>query len=709
LKTKSTLILALAVAAAGLLAYTLSREPPSGAPTVGRSLLPGLKAEKVDSLTIERDGERLVCRRLGGVWRVVEPVAARADAERIEGLLRAFEVARSAATIEVQDGALLTPYGLQQPALTLTIAATSGAWTVRFGSRLPVGNLVYVIVDGRRAVETVDADLLRRAELSAAEARSKRLAPRIPREELRGLSLSTPNDAFECRRSDDRWEMTAPVRDLADPEAVAAMAESIYAHSIAPQDAVAGTPAEHGLDDPDLTVTLSGSRQTQTILFRRGPGDGAKWFASLRGEPDVVSVPAQLPDALVRGAADLRERRLAPLDVNSVARIELAGPHGRMAIVRRRVGWRIEGAEPTPADEDVVTGLLEATATARVAEFLDDPPADLTLEETTRVTFRDDEGRALAEIALSRDGQTGEVYAARPPYPAVLRLSDGERLDGFLAGRLGFLNRLLLRENPADAVEVTLRNEAGNFRVVRDESGAGWRLAAPVAGPADSDAVDDILSALARLRAEAFAADAGADRAEFGLDDPRVTARVAYRRMGGQAPAVRTLHIGAPAAPAAGSYASLGDDGPVFILSETVADRFRVGLASKAICRTEEPIELVFRAGDSSAVFRYDAARRVWTGPTGVQFFSALALLRDFRGRAVADYVEKTPLLYGFDKPYLEIILSEPLARGKRVIIGKRAPGGGRYARGPVTGFVLIAGDADVATLRAVLDQSYSR
>ena len=66
--------------------------------------------------------------------------------------------------------------------------------------------------------------------------------------------------------------------------------------------------------------------------------------------------------------------------------------------------------------------------------------------------------------------------------------------------------------------------------------------------------------------------------------------------------------------------------------------------------------------------------------------------------------MQKAPALYGFDAPYLEVELTEATGAGKRVVIGKRAEGGGRYARGPVTDFVLIADDADVATLRAVFD-----
>ena len=304
-----------------------------------------------------------------------------------------------------------------------------------------------------------------------------------------------------------------------------------------------------------------------------------------------MRVPEKLLDALRRPPADLRDRALTHVEARDVVAIELAGPAGTVTLARQGAGWVLPGERPAAADGQAVADLLGAIVSARAKDFPADSPTDLRTwglsdDVRTRLTLRGAGGRALAEFALGANPQTADLCALRPPYAPVLLLGKDARLAAAFAGRLGFLDRTVLREPAAGAAQIELRNAAGSFRAARDEATGEWRLLEPVTGPADERAVHDVLSDFSALRVQAFAAERATDLAAYGLDKPQAAVTVTYRTTAGGAAITHTLRIGASTGqPAGGCYAALDGDERVLVLADGMCDHLRRTLASKAICR----------------------------------------------------------------------------------------------------------------------------
>ena len=95
MKYKSTLLLLVAVAIAGLVAYSLSKKPTSLEATRARKkLLPDFQTADVKHLTIESDDGRIVCQRESAEeWRILEPLEVRADRWQVEAILDELETA----------------------------------------------------------------------------------------------------------------------------------------------------------------------------------------------------------------------------------------------------------------------------------------------------------------------------------------------------------------------------------------------------------------------------------------------------------------------------------------------------------------------------------------------------------------------------------------------------------------------------------------
>jgi hypothetical protein len=731
---RSTLLLLLAVAVAGVVAHFVGRGPTSEELQKQRKrIFADFDADAVQELVIREGEQRLVCRRdQGGEWRLAEPLNLRADRWEVQSILGKLETAERVSYVYPEKGEALdlAAYGLEEPLRAVTARAGNRTWTMSVGREAGVADSVYVAVEGRDAVMAVPQDVARKTDVTVTDLRSKRIAPRLNLLDLEKVAASAapladePAYELECERSDGAWQIKAPFHDLADREALRSFVNKLYDHRIGEDDFVADDPtraAEYGLDEPDLTLTLDGEDASQTVvLSRQGEGDGAEHYAMHKGERSIVRVAQSLFDGLRAEPSELRERSLVDFATEDAAELTLLGPRGELVLEKAEGDWQIAGDEPTPADQTLTDDLLRGLKHAEVAEFVADAPSDLGafgLDEGERLSVRvfDEEGEELAEAAFGAPTEDGDrIYALRPPYPAVLAVEKADYVDALLTGRLALLDRLVLEEPREEAVEVVTRGPDGGFTCVRNAAEEPWKLEEPVEGQADRWAVQAIVGDFARLRVERFAAEEADDLTAYGLETPETVVSVAYRQeaVEGEEPErrVRTLEVGAEAD--GGRYARLADDARLFVLADYVVDRLTANLASKQICRAADLRRLTVRRGEQEARFSYATDAGAWTDADGAELPEPLKeavreadwLLRSFTAAEVADYVEKAPALYGFDEPYLVVEFDEKTAEGKRVVIGSELEDGNRYAKGPATSFVHVARGADVETLTAVLE-----
>jgi hypothetical protein len=742
MKYKSTLILLVAVGVAGLVAYSLSKKPTSEEVAKTRKkLLPDFHTADVRQLTIESADGSIVCHRESAdEWRIQKPLDVRADRWQVEGILDKLETAEKVSSTFPEAGASLdmAQYGLKDPTRTVIASvdeAGKPTWTLRIGKPTGVGDTTFVAVDGEEGVFAVKKDVADKTDATLMGLRSKALAPRISSFDLESLTLAAatqdgqPPVEIACKKADNRWEMDKPVHDLCDKRAIEALANKLYDHRIGNTDFVVDDPtkaADYGLDHPALTVTLAGKDKSQTVLFAsKSEGDKAEWYALTKGEPSIVRVPSSLLDALQKKPADLRERTLADIRPDDVEEIAVAGAPGELVLTKKDNAWEIGGEPATPADKDAVDELLKDLKGLEVKDFTADDPKDLAPyglgeKEAVSVTLRDAGGKELAALSFGKADEAGEVvYAKRAGYPCVLAVPKGDYRAVLGRGRVAFLERRLLNEPRSAARRIVLTRGKEHFESVWNKEGAAWDLVKPVTGPADRYAVQGILGDMAPLRAAAIVAEQADDLAPYGLDAPAIVLEVSYEAEkaaaaeGQKAPEsrVRTLQVGAETQePAKGCFARLADDKRVFVLPDTVLADLRADLASREVCRAPELTGLSFQMGDAILSFTFDKDSETWKDAQGGALAGdmksavegAAALLKDLRAVRVADYVEKAAGLYGFDKPFLTVTLDEATTKGKRVVIGSEAPGGGRYVKGPETGYVDVISEADASTLAAI-------
>jgi hypothetical protein len=129
--------------------------------------------EKVDRLEIAQGTSTVTVAKSGGEWRVTAPVDARGDFGTIEGIVSKLQTTLMK-SVAAEDATDLKQYGLDKPALLVTVGLGSARAGFALGSKNPAGD--YFARDiSKNQVVTVGADTLTDLQKTATDLRRKDL------------------------------------------------------------------------------------------------------------------------------------------------------------------------------------------------------------------------------------------------------------------------------------------------------------------------------------------------------------------------------------------------------------------------------------------------------------------------------------------------------------------------------------------------------
>ena len=112
--------------------------------------------EKADTLALVKGANAIELSRTGSDWRVVKPVASRSDYSAVEGFITRLSSANMSRLVE-EDAKDLAKYGLDKPAMTVTIGAGSAKTVLEVGKT--ENDQTYAKDASRPIVFTVDSTL----------------------------------------------------------------------------------------------------------------------------------------------------------------------------------------------------------------------------------------------------------------------------------------------------------------------------------------------------------------------------------------------------------------------------------------------------------------------------------------------------------------------------------------------------------------------
>ena len=291
--------------------------------------------------------------RENGVWRILLPAPAPADAKTADALVERLVAARASHFVWPVAGGdpgsadakpradLLASYGLDPAsptAFTATVRrAPDAADQIVFGKSAGT-NLVYALVQNGGAVVAVDAALAEFCRVGEAGLRDTRLFP-CAAADVKSVTFTTPDSVIYRLVQDTNrvWRLDTPVDAPADPSAAAWLVEHVL-----------------GLRQADLA--------------EKGVGVAVATAAT-----NMPAISVLTPDLTKSGIfANLRAKTLLELDPAAVRRISLRTASGVTAVEwdAERGAWNLMPAAQGDAPPKPPVGAVNEAAVKRLLTAL---------------------------------------------------------------------------------------------------------------------------------------------------------------------------------------------------------------------------------------------------------------------------------------------------------------------------------------------------
>ncbi len=555
-----------------------------------------LDPKTIDRVQSKGGAAPLTLERKGDAWQVSESPAGAAfaaDSFAVDGVLSAWSQLQAMHFAAYGPKADLANYGLDKPALTVTVTvqppAADGKKPAAQAHTLALGKEVEGSLGERYARLDDGPGVAVLPGFSAGELTHTYLdfvdhsLLKFDAVSLTGIKRQAGADTLEVVKKNE-WQIIKPAEKKADEKTMQQLADRL---SQLRAVRVAAYPAKdlkpYGLDAPAAVVTLqlTGDKAPGPVLkigkpagdkdTTAQPGDR---FAQVEGSSVVGVLPGPLADLLLGPPIRFRDHAISQFaDADKI--VLERGP--RKATFANVDGtWKLTEPVASAAEQNDVEDFINAVARLRADEMVAEKPSDLKPYglDKPQLTWRFLSGtKEVLNLVVGGADKSGRRHYAKLGGGDVVFLLDAPTTARVLAE---YRSRAVWAA-PLDAAQV----EGVRFGYERnpfslDKVDGLWEVAGKPGEVVKVQSVNDALDALARLRVERYVLDAGADPKLYGLDPPVLSIEIRTRD------GKRTLEIGRTEGDSKRYYARVPDKGrsDVFLISEADGARLVRDLAA---------------------------------------------------------------------------------------------------------------------------------
>lgn len=515
-------------------------------------------------------------------WRVVKPVAALADEEKVKDLLGKF-TSLSASEFVSDAPADLRPYGLDQPRLIVRIEmapeepktpttakaetqpTTQPTTKPKVGKKhglaigKQIGDKLYAKLLDEPCVFKIDNSLVKDLQPKVVELRDKKVM-RLAADEVVAVQLALPGGAASLAKADGQWQMAAPHKGPADEQAVKDLLDDVAGLKAEDFKDEVTAPEVYGLDKPAATLTfrLEGKDETTALLIgSKKSKSGEMTFVRSKAGTAVAVVKTADAKKLLADPAAYWQRRLLKLPSEAkIAKVELRRTDATFILARDpNDDWSLSSPLAGKADKDqvnkVIDHLDDLKADKIVALGKDVPEKYAKSKSIMQVIFTTETpspGAATqpaskpAAVPAASTPATSKPAATKPaPKPIVAThkitvakigsnsfswvdggeiLAVGQFAAGLYDDLAGRLrDKKIWSVEPDDVTGVKLHAVADSLDLKKD--GDAWQYTPDKYVKIDAQKVADFLKDVKDVNAKTFVTHKPpADASKFGLDKP---------------------------------------------------------------------------------------------------------------------------------------------------------------------------------------------
>src|SRR5207247_6224229 len=165
------------------------------------------------------------------------------------------------------------------------------------------------------------------------------------RDKIDGIVIQNADERIELKRTDKKWRLESPVKDLADSSAVENLLfdledwkkeTTISAKEI---EADKNRMVEYGVAKAKLRLKLRGPNAPPEVLFGNNAALEGKTYVRLENSKDVFLAAQSIKNQISKKPEEFRDRKLTDTVATQVARLSLKTAAGEMELQKQGDHW----------------------------------------------------------------------------------------------------------------------------------------------------------------------------------------------------------------------------------------------------------------------------------------------------------------------------------------------------------------------------------
>jgi len=495
-----------------------------------------LSSDDLDAIVITRGEKKISLEKdADGIWALESPIGTDADPGEVETFITAAldaETKRDLGTLS-ELGAVLSNYGLDAPALSITLSSGATSETVHFGEHTPSGEEIYVYKgsqeNGDPSVFLIYDAVFNDLDLDVTTFRDRRLLAFIP-DEVKKVSLKRHGvtTAIELA-GDDTWNIKEPYSFPANQEEVEALILTITdSRAVSFVTVATGNLFSYGLDNPDISIAFYDADGKTSTLYVGKKDENGNYYARREGRSEVFTIEPVILESLDKSPESFMNNVVfvfAPEDVSSFS---IATKDGTLSVKKAGDSWEIIKPEKLPGDRNAIADTLWNYLDLRFKGIAENTPKNLSrygLDNPSfafSVTYTTDDAKRTEKLIIGKTN--GDiVYGYLPDNEKrnfVFTLTS--EAYGKLSPTLSELkDKSLLSFTNDDVFSISIKWDDKSYELIRKKN--KWKMVSPDPGRIDEENVKYLLMDIADIAYTKIISESADDAKIYGLSDPRIT------------------------------------------------------------------------------------------------------------------------------------------------------------------------------------------
>ena len=255
--------------------------------------------------TLRRGESRIMCQQnVDGKWEITSPVALKADAGAVDGLLFGVDALRAVAFVDDQPRNL-RPYGLDSPSIQASFMVPDTEPAVLLVGKIE-GDNIYVKSQNAAPVFLVKREILDLVGLGVAELRHKQILD-FDSDAVSKISLKHSDVNLVCQKQGTNWRLTHPVQEQAKNGAVLSIIQQVNRLTVEAFLAVSPPVRTTGFDAPEIQLDVTLKDRTERRLTIGKLVEDGRHYGRLDSAPNTVFLlKKEIGENLTKTVDDLR-------------------------------------------------------------------------------------------------------------------------------------------------------------------------------------------------------------------------------------------------------------------------------------------------------------------------------------------------------------------------------------------------------------------